>query len=79
MKSLDKKREMAERRQALLEVRGEILGKYKVDKEQRIHWLVRLMDVEDELEELACRQSQCTIAGKLTSAGNSRRRRAQSN
>lgn len=73
MKPGDDKRKMEERKQTLLEARGEILGKYKVEKDQRIHWLVRFMDIEDELEELAWRQSQRTRAGKLTSAGSSRR------
>ncbi len=77
MKYREKIQEMEKRRQVLHDARGEILGKFKSDKEQRIQWLVQFMDVEDELEELSRRQSQWAIQGKLTSAGNSRRRRAK--
>jgi len=49
---------------ALLHARGEILEKFASEKEQRIQWLVQFIDIEDELEELSCRQSQRAIEGK---------------
>jgi len=49
---------MEERRQELLNSRGKILEKFKLEKEQRMQWLVRFIDIEDELEELAQRQNQ---------------------
>jgi len=54
----EKNKEMEEHRQALLDARGEILGRYNSEKEQRIQWLVKFIDIEDELEELSRRQSQ---------------------
>ncbi|TGE38170.1 hypothetical protein E4K67_09355 [Desulfosporosinus fructosivorans] len=65
---------MEKHRQALLDARGKILGKLNSETEHRIQWLMKFIDIEDELEELAHRQSQWTIKGKLTSSGDSRRR-----
>ncbi|HBW36910.1 hypothetical protein [Desulfosporosinus sp. BICA1-9] len=58
MRDREKNKEMEEHRQALLDARGEILGRYNSEKEQRIQWLVKFIDIEDELEELSRRQSQ---------------------
>ncbi|KLU59920.1 hypothetical protein CEB3_c40540 [Peptococcaceae bacterium CEB3] len=74
----DKGTTVEERKQTLLEAREEILMKYKTEKEQRLQWLVRFMDIEDELEELARLENRRTILGNLTSAGNSRRWKAKS-
>lgn len=45
--------ETDERRIILRRKRGEILGKIISEKEKRSRWLVQLMDIEDELEELS--------------------------
>lgn len=58
MRHREKNQEMEEHRQALLAARGEILGKFNSEKEQRIQWLVKFIDIEDELKELSRRQSQ---------------------
>ena len=58
MRYREKNQEMKEHRQALLDARGEILGKYNSEKGQRIQWLVKFIDIEDELEELSRWQSQ---------------------
>ena len=63
----EKNQEMEEHRQALLKARGEVLEKYTAQKEQRVHWLVQFIDIEDELEELTKRQSQWAGEGKFTS------------
>ncbi|MDQ7093764.1 hypothetical protein REC12_09185 [Desulfosporosinus sp. PR] len=47
---------MEEYRQALLGERNEILEKIASGKEQRIQWLLKFMDIEDELEELSHRK-----------------------
>jgi len=47
--------EMEERRQVLYDARGELLGKFISEREQRIKWLVQFMDIENELEELSRR------------------------
>ncbi|ODA43088.1 hypothetical protein [Desulfosporosinus sp. BG] len=57
MRDREKNQEMEEHRQALLDARGEILGKYNSEKEQRIQWLVKFIDIEDELEELSRRKT----------------------
>jgi len=61
----EQNQEMEKHRQALLDARGEILGKYNSEKEQRIQWLVKFIDIEDELEELSRRQNQWAIKVKL--------------
>ena len=50
-----------ERKERLKEEREEILRKLsaKKDKENHIRLLVRLMDVEDELEELSVQKREC--------------------
>ena len=58
MRYREKNQKMEEQRQALLDARGEILEKYKTEKEKRIKWLVQFIDIEDELEELSHRQSR---------------------
>ena len=58
MRYREKNQKREEHRQALLDARGEILEKYKTEKEQRIKWLVQFIDIEDELEELSHRQSR---------------------
>ncbi len=57
MRTREKNQEMDEHRQALLDMRGEILEKYNLAKAQRIQWLVKFIDIEDELEELSRRKS----------------------
>ncbi|OLN33118.1 hypothetical protein [Desulfosporosinus metallidurans] len=57
MRYREKNQEMEEHRQALLDARGEIFGKYNSEKEQRIQWLVKFIDIEDELEELSRRKT----------------------
>lgn len=64
MRYQKKNQKMEIQRQALLHARGEILEKFTSEKEQRIQWLVQFIDIEDELEELSCRQSQQAIEGK---------------
>ncbi|KUO71502.1 MAG: hypothetical protein APF81_11030 [Desulfosporosinus sp. BRH_c37] len=58
MRDRDKNKEIEETRRALLNARGEILGKYHSEKGQRIQWLVKFIDIEDELEELSRRKSR---------------------
>lgn len=53
MKAQIKIPEIEERKRKLRHKRGEILGKLISEKEQRSQWLVQLMDIEDELEELS--------------------------
>lgn len=60
MRHGEQNQKMEEHRKALLAVRGEILGKYNLEQEHRVQWLVKFMDIEDELEELSRRQSQLT-------------------
>lgn len=55
MRDRDKNKEIEENKRALLVTRGEILGKYNSEKAQRIQWLVKFIDIEDELEELSRR------------------------
>ncbi|AET66183.1 hypothetical protein Desor_0481 [Desulfosporosinus orientis DSM 765] len=52
--------EMERYKQRLYEEREEILKKIsgKKDKEKHVQWIVRLMDIEDELEELAYQQKK---------------------
>ncbi|SDG29502.1 hypothetical protein [Desulfosporosinus hippei] len=45
--------ETEDRKQSLYAKKSEILGKYMSDREKRSRWLVQLMDIEDELEELS--------------------------
>lgn len=51
-------RKREERRRILQETKGELLGKLISDREQRSLWLVKLMDIDDELGELA-RSEEC--------------------
>ncbi|GAB6172876.1 hypothetical protein JCM15765_23540 [Paradesulfitobacterium aromaticivorans] len=37
---------------SLRRVREEVLGQLATDREHRVKWLVQLMDIDDELEEL---------------------------
>lgn len=53
MKAQIKIPEIEVRKRMLRHKRGEILGKLISEKEQRSQWLVQLMDIEDELEELS--------------------------
>lgn len=50
-----------ERKEKLKEEREEIIRKLSVkkDKENHIRLLVRLMDVEDEMEELSAQKREC--------------------
>ena len=43
---------MEKREQMLHDARGEILGKLISERERSPQWLVQLIDIEDELEEL---------------------------
>ena len=52
MRQRDKMPEIEKREQMLHDARGEILGKFISERERRPLWLVQLMDIEDELEEL---------------------------
>ena len=63
MKAQNKIPEIEERKRMLRHKRGEILGKFISEKEQRSQWLVQLMDIEDELEELSlsARQKDLTL------------------
>ncbi len=54
----DKLHEIEKRRQVLKAAREEILGKFISEKEQRSQWLVKLLDLDDELEELSHQQSK---------------------
>jgi len=56
----DKLQEIEKRRHVLQDARGEILGKFMSEREQRSQWLVKLMDIDDELEELSRQQSKLT-------------------
>ncbi|GAB6156473.1 hypothetical protein JCM17380_52250 [Desulfosporosinus burensis] len=58
MSRQDKLQEMEKRRQVLQDAREEILGKFISEREQRSQWLVKLMDIDDELEELSRQQSK---------------------
>lgn len=60
MSRQDKLQEIEKRRQVLQDARGEILGKFMSEREQRSQWLVKLMDIDDELEELSRQQSKLT-------------------
>ncbi|WP_159436947.1 hypothetical protein [Desulfosporosinus lacus] len=42
----------------LQDAREEILGKFISEREQRSQWLVKLLDIDDELEELSSQQSK---------------------
>ncbi|AET66193.1 hypothetical protein Desor_0491 [Desulfosporosinus orientis DSM 765] len=53
MKKGTKMNEREERRKILEDTRGELLGKLISEREQRSLWLVKLMDIDDELEELS--------------------------
>ena len=50
--------EIEKRRQVLQDAREEILGKFISEREQRSQWLVKLLDIDDELEELSRQQSK---------------------
>ncbi|MCB8817046.1 hypothetical protein [Desulfosporosinus shakirovi] len=54
----DKLHEIEKRRQVLQDAREEILGKFISEREQRSQWLVKLLDIDDELEELSRQQSK---------------------
>jgi len=58
MSHQDKLHEIEKRRQVLQDAREEILGKFISEREQRSQWLVKLLDIDDELEELSCQQSK---------------------
>jgi len=53
MRQRNRTQEIEDRRQSLHDKKGEILGKLMSEREQRSRWLVQLMDIEDELEELS--------------------------
>lgn len=53
MRQRDKTKELEDRKKILHHKRVDILGKLISEKEQRSRWLVQLMDIEDELEELS--------------------------
>lgn len=53
MRQRERIQEIVDRRQILHHKREEILGKFISEREQRSQWLVQLMDIEDELEELS--------------------------
>lgn len=53
MKKGTKMNEREERRKILEGTREELLGKLISEREQRSLWLVKLMDIDDELEELS--------------------------
>ncbi|SHI19495.1 hypothetical protein [Desulfosporosinus lacus] len=53
MKQRTRIQETEDRRQSLHDKKGEILGKFMSEREQRSRWIVQLMDIEDELEELS--------------------------
>ncbi|SDG30728.1 hypothetical protein [Desulfosporosinus hippei] len=57
MSSKDKLLEIEKRRKVLQNAREEILGKLISEREQRSQWLIKLIDIDDELEELS-RQSK---------------------
>ncbi|AFQ42634.1 hypothetical protein [Desulfosporosinus meridiei] len=57
MSHLDKLLEIEKRRKVLQNAREEILGKLISEREQRSQWLIKLIDIDDELEELS-RQSK---------------------
>ena len=57
MSEREKNKEREELRRALLDARGDILGKYNSEKEQKIQWLVKFMDIDDQLEELSRQKS----------------------
>ncbi|WP_088227409.1 hypothetical protein [Desulfosporosinus sp. FKB] len=52
-----KEREFQAQRQALLEERNKILEKLNLEKEHRIKWLLKFIDIEDKLEELTRSES----------------------
>ncbi|MCB8815987.1 hypothetical protein [Desulfosporosinus shakirovi] len=54
MKQRTRMQETEDRRQSLHDKKGEILGRFMSEREQRSRWIVQLMDIEDELEELSC-------------------------
>ncbi|MCO1602403.1 hypothetical protein [Desulfosporosinus nitroreducens] len=53
MKQRTRMQETEDRRQSLHDKKGEILGRFMSEREQRSRWIVQLMDIEDELEELS--------------------------
>ena len=54
----DKLQQIEKRRQVLQDLREEILGKFISEREQRSQWLVKLLDIDDELEELSRQRSK---------------------
>lgn len=63
MSHQDKLLEIEKRRQMLQDARGEILGKFMSERELRSQWLVKLMDIDDELEELSRQERRITGTG----------------
>ncbi|KGK91879.1 hypothetical protein DP73_00675 [Desulfosporosinus sp. HMP52] len=57
MSHKDKLQEIEKRKKELQNAREEILGKLISEREQRSQWLIKLIDIDDELEELS-RQSK---------------------